>query len=283
MALSDSGKGGETKKILILFHSGSGSTRTVSEVFRKKLSKSYTVDMIQVSPNPDYQVLSKYDFLLFGFPTYHCRPSTSIMEYVGNMPSIGSLQTAFVFTTCGLYTGNGLRMLIKKLQEKRIITIGYLEIRGPASDGALLYPSSLLFMFEYEKRAGEKIEKAVSGIEDSLRSHTTESRIPAYKWYVPINNVGSFFGERVYNGYRDGLCILSDVCTNCNLCVKNCERGCWTKGEEQPSFTPMNCEFCLECVHNCPKKAIIFSEKMKGKPRLNKAFYRRLKAGLLGD
>jgi len=136
MSPSHSQEDGDNRKVLILFHSGSGSTRTISEVFREKLSESYTVDMIQVGSSVNY---------------------------------------------------------------------------------------------------------------------------------------------------RDRLHILGDRCTNCNLCVENCERGSWVEGEERPSFNPMNCEFCLECVHNCPKKAIIFSEKMKDRPRLNKAFYRKLKTGLLGD
>ena len=37
------------------------------------------------------------------------------------------------------------------------------------------------------------------------------------------------------------------------------------------------CEFCLKCVHNCPVKAIIFSEKMKDKLRLDRKFYNKLK------
>jgi len=52
-------------------------------------------------------------------------------------------------------------------------------------------------------------------------------------------------------------------------------------GEEKPSFNPENCEFCLKCVHNCPKDAIIFSPRMKDKPRLNRSFYRKKKEKLL--
>jgi len=136
-------------------------------------------------------------------------------------------------------------------------------------------------MFKYEKRAKREIEASVSEIGSLLRSRTSEPKIPLYKWYVPINNVASFFGQKVYSGYRDGLHVLGDRCINCNLCVENCERGCWTEGEEQPSFNPANCELCLRCVHHCPQKAIVFSEKMKDKPRLDNTFYRELKADLL--
>ena len=283
LAPSNIQEDGDNRKVLILFHSGSGSTRTISEVFRKKLSESYTVDMIQVGRSVNYQIISDYDFLLFGFPTYYCRPSTSMLEFVDNMPSDGSRKTAFVFTTCGMYTGNSLRILIRKLQERSVVATGYLEIRGPASDGVLLYPSSFHLGYEYEKKAKKKIEKAVSDMDDLIHSQSPQPRTPAYRWYVPINDVVNFFGEKVYNGYRDRLHIPGDICTNCNLCVKNCERGCWAEGKEQPSFNPMNCEFCLECVHNCPENTIIFSEKMKDRPRLNKALYQKLKTGLLGD
>ena len=281
MTISDDQRNGGTRKVLIICHSGSGSTKTISELFRKKLSELYAVDMVQVGPNPNYQILSDYDFLLFGFPTYHGRPSTSMMEYVDNMPRLRAPQMTFVFTTCGLYTGNSMRILITRLWEKNVIAAGHLQVRGPASDGVLLYPPQISLMVKYEKKAGEKVTRAVSDISRLLNLQTTEPSKPTPKWYVPLNGVVNFFGERAYHRYRDGLHILGDECTNCNLCVKNYERGCWLAGQDRPSFKPMNCEFCLECVHNCPQQAIVFSEKMRDKPRSNRRFYRGLKAGLL--
>lgn len=273
----------ENRRILILYHSGSGSTRTIGEVLQEKLSRSHRVDMIRVSPDFDYQSLSHYDFILCGFPTYHCQPSTSMLEFVDGIPSIDTPRSCFVFTTCGLYAGNSLRVLIKELVAKNIITTGYTQIRGPASDGVLLYPSSLSLMFRYQKRARQKMEKAASAIGTLMSSHVSTLRIPAYKWYVPINNVLTNLGEKKYGKYRDNLHVLSDRCTNCNVCVKNCQRNCWTEGEESPSFTPANCEFCLGCVHGCPHKAIVFSDNMKDKPRLNRAFYGKLKQEMLAD
>ncbi len=172
--LSNGQDGGNSYKMLILFHSGSESTKTVGEVFRHKLSKSYTVDMVQVSPDLDHQIIFDYDFLLSGSPTYHCRPSTSMTDFIDRMPGLDSPKMAFALITCGLYTGNCLRILIQRLWEKNIITVGHLQVRGPASDGALLFPSWLSPMFKYEKNTRKKIEESVSEIGDLSRAQTSE-------------------------------------------------------------------------------------------------------------
>jgi len=269
------------KKILIIYHSGSGSTKTISEVFKEKLSQFYKVDLLQARFDFNYQRLFDYDFFVLGFPTYHCAPSNSMLEFVNKIPEVNPSKNAFVFTTYGLYTGNSLRIFTKKLFQKRIITIGYAQIRGPASDGVLLFPSFISSMFRYEKRAKQKIERFVVEIRKLINSPTSKLKVPRYKWYVLINNLFKYFGETQYNKYKDRLHILEDRCINCNLCVKSCINGCWTEEENHPSFNPTNCEFCLKCVHNCPEKAIVFSDNMKDKPRLNGKFYRNLKQELI--
>ena len=99
-------------------------------------------------------------------------------EFVYRLPRLNLPKTAFVFTTCGLYTGNSLRILIKQLLEKNIVAGGYVEIRGPASDGALMFPSWLSLMFNYERKARQKIEGAVSEIGRLLRSrHWAEGSV----------------------------------------------------------------------------------------------------------
>ena len=183
--------------------------------------------------------------------------------------------------TCGLYLGNAMRILAKKLYEKNIVPLGYERFRGPGSDGALLFPSFIKFMFSYESSVKKKIEGVISDIEVGLQVEAKRPKIPVYKWYVPINNIFSHFGEKSYKRYSRNIYVISDRCKNCNTCVKGCIRGCWKEGEEIPSFDPENCERCLKCVHNCPAMAIAFSKAMVDRPRLNRKFYIDLKESLL--
>ncbi|MCK5050267.1 MAG: EFR1 family ferrodoxin [Candidatus Cloacimonetes bacterium] len=269
------------KKVLVLYHSGSGSTKLISEVLSERLSETCEIDISQISSSFDYQQIENYDLLIFGFPTYSCQPSLSMKEFVDRMPFFQKQVKALVFTTCALYSGNTLRILIKKLDKKNVVTINYFQFIGPASDGALLFPKLSSRIFQYEKKINAKILKAVNVISKTLNSSKAKLRIPAYKWYVPLNNILLYFGELSYKKYKSRMHIIKERCINCNICVNNCPRNCWESREIIPAFDPHNCEFCLKCIHNCPQNAIIFSDKMKDNRRLNISFYNELKRNIL--
>ncbi len=273
------------KKIAIIHHSGSGSTRTVGEIFAELLSEKRNVDLVDILPinfDFDYSSLYKYDLLIFGTPTFNCSPSRSMLEFAEKMPPFDIPKRGFLYTTYALYTGNCIRTLAKSLKEKSVITAGYTAIRGPGSDGALFFPSFDRF-FNYEKRVKEKIERAISEMEEIIVSPEVKPKTPIFKWYAPLNYPNQYFGEKSFYKTRNRIKILKDRCTNCNSCVKNCIRGCWVEGDDFPKYTPANCEFCLRCIHNCPKLAIVFSEKMWDKPRLNRKFYLGMKEAILSQ
>lgn len=257
--------------ILILYHSGAGSTKLTSEIIASQLKGELDVDILHINFNFNYKKLYDYDFLIFGFPTYHCEPSTSMMDFIKQIPKLEKPIKAFFFTSYALYTGNCLRIFYQELNKRNFEILGCFQFRSPASDGVLMFSSRLNFMFRFEKNYSNHIKKVVSEIKNF--KHLKKIRKPIYKWYVPLNEIAKYFGEREYDKMRNKMHIVTDLCTNCDLCVINCERNCWTSNELLPNFEPDNCEFCLECIHKCPKKAIIYSEKMKGKPRLNKKFF----------
>lgn len=278
------------KKILIAYHSGSGSTRTICEVLKEKLSIDFNVELHSVC-SFDKSLLPKFDFIIIGFPTYHCQPSKSIMEFVDSLSPLETAKNAVVLATYGLYSGNSIRILAKELLKKNIFTVNYLGIRGPASDGVLMAPSWLSFMFNYEKSCLTKIEYTVDMVKKFIKVKTLQAnvKIPSYKWYVPLNNILRFFGERSYENLKESISVDAHRCNNCGLCIKSCDRQCWSNNETEgksptkttPSFNCQNCEFCLRCIHICPYRGIKFNDKMIEMPRLNKKFYDDLKKRLL--
>ncbi|MHA1331988.1 MAG: EFR1 family ferrodoxin, partial [Candidatus Hodarchaeales archaeon] len=252
------------KKVAIIYHSGSGSTETVSQVIKKKLLDSCIVKLFKMNLNFQYQLLMEFDILIFGFPTYMGKPSTTATDFLEGIPVFEKPKKAFVFTTFGLFSGNCLRFFIKGLSKKNIIVEDFMPIRGPASDGAILLPTKTPLMFSYFNfiwSGRKRIDKFVRKIKTSPEKTRKKSKMPFYRWYVPINNIHNYLGTWNNNRLKRKIHILTDRCNNCNWCVINCIRGCWSEGEKFPSFNPQNCELCMKCIHNCPQRAIIYNDK----------------------
>ncbi|MCP3923883.1 MAG: hypothetical protein GY714_14995 [Desulfobacterales bacterium] len=271
------------KKILILYHSGSGSTRLIGEIFGKKLLKEHHVDISEISKGFSYGIIDDYDFVIIGFPTYHCEPSNVVVEFVEKMPFFENPKKIFVYTTCGIYGGNGIRNLIKLLLKKNLVTTDYEVIVGPASDVSLMFSTSLskflskiTYVLRYQVTALWKINTKVSIINKKIKSSKIKLKLPFYKWYVPLNDIAKYFGEKKYDKYKDNIHLIEGRCTNCNICISGCVSNCWHNGNAYPEYKSDNCEFCLKCIHHCPDKAIAFSDGMKDKMRLNRKFYKRL-------
>ena len=96
------------EKIAFLYHSGAGCTKTTAEILAKKLEKVFDIDIKHI--DYDYSLLSSYDVVILGFPTYHCEPSGSMMDFIQKIPIFENSIKAFIFTTYGLYRSEERRV-----------------------------------------------------------------------------------------------------------------------------------------------------------------------------
>jgi flavodoxin/ferredoxin len=263
------------RKVLILYHSGAGSTKTIAEIYYKEL-KSYRIDISSINLDYEYKKLQSYEVLIFAFPTYHCSPSASMMTFIRNMPAFDKPKKAFAFTTCGLYAGNTLREFIKKCSAKNINVNGYATYRAPATDGVLLLPP-IPFMFDYEKNIAYKIKEDIKKLDVIIKADTNKVECPAFKLYTLLNYPNRALGR----AYKHKFTLLEKDCINCSKCVDNCIQKCWHKTEKYPRYEAEKCESCFKCIHHCPKEAIILTVKTKKKIKLNEKFYSDLKEKII--
>ncbi len=264
------------KQVLILYHSGAGSTKTIAEIFYKLLRK-YSTDIVAINLDFEYKRLENYELLIFAFPTYHCSPSISMSEFIRNMPVYEVPKKAYALTTYGLYPGNTLREFSKMCQSRNINICGYTGYRSPATDGALLL-SHITFMFNYEKRIINKLKTDIQLVEDIILDRVYRPSYPPFKLYSIFNYPNKVLGKR----HKHRFSVLAEHCINCNKCISNCMRKCWS-GQELPQHSVQNCEFCFRCVHHCPTSAIVLSTKTYKKSKLNESFYIKLKEKILED
>ncbi len=263
------------QKILILYHSGAGSTKTIADVY-SILLKEYQTDILPVSLSFDYTLIGRYDLLVFCFPCYHCDVSKLMKEFLERMPEQPQPTKAFAFLTYGLYAGNAIRNFIKKCRSKKIHVENYADYRAPATDGTLLLPS-FRFMYRYEKNVSGNILKDIEKIKKILSGERSTRKLPRFKLYTLLNYPNEILGKKS----KPRIKVRKEVCTNCHLCVNRCPRGCWTAGTSYPVFDPVACDSYYKCIHHCPREALVFSEKTIRKKKLNPAFYKEWKEKIL--
>ncbi len=266
----------ERKDFLLVYYSGSGSTKAISEVFKRKLSRlGFKFEMIDLNIHTKPQVIDDFDYIVFGTPTYHCSPPKTVTEFIDKLSYQNTLKKIFIFATYGLYPGNNIRTIAKKLLSKNIICVGSAGFKGPAADSTMMLPQWIGLMYRYERRIKPKLETAVKQIEETFLSKDIEQKIPVFKWYVPLDYIpNQIFARRKFNNvYRNQLELITDRWDGSMI---QCPRNCWTVSKGQVAYDPSNCEFCLRCIHRTANKAVVFSDKMKDRPRLDPEFYAKI-------
>ncbi len=53
---------------------------------------------------------------------------------------------------------------------------------------------------------------------------------------------------------------VSDACTGCGKCVRECPAGVLELKDGKPSWKTKECDFCLHCLHTCPQFAVSYGK-----------------------
>ena len=102
-------------KMLVLYYSGVGNTKRVSEVIASNLSIEYIVDIYSIENLPNTFSFDNYKAMVIGFPTIHSSPAKPINIFLDKLDKLKKPIVAYIFTTFGLYSCNTLRILAKSV------------------------------------------------------------------------------------------------------------------------------------------------------------------------
>lgn len=241
------------KPLLIIYFSGVGNTKYVAEQI-KKCSVKTKSELYSIENLPSDFSIDKYSAVIIGTPTYHSEPSELLTKYIKSL-NLNRRIPAFIFTTCGLYSENCLRILAKECIEHNIIPIHSARYRCSATDGILLTPF-MDYWFKNEKNIDIKIKKDFSIFINKLKSHS-KLDVPKLKWYTILNypnkQLGKFITFPIY--------IHKEKCMKCGKCQKNCPKGTIIINEGYPEIVKDECINCYRCIHHCPTLALSLSKK----------------------
>ncbi|MDF2613962.1 MAG: 4Fe-4S ferredoxin [Clostridia bacterium] len=256
-------------KILILYHSGVGNTKLVAEVLNNKLRELFETKIIAVEKLSNEFVVDNYDGYVIGFPTYHAHPSGSIIKFIDNADSLSKKKPAYIYTTCGWYSGNALRIFAKKCIRKNIIPTSNRSFRCTATDGVLLFPF-INSLFTFEKNLVQKIEREAERIKKEFIRESYRPNLPRFKLYSILNFPNKKIGQLI----TLKIFLHKENCSRCGKCIKNCNMNAMKPNNANfPLFDKDNCEKCYRCIHHCPNKALSLFKRKVPEKQLSEGFF----------
>lgn len=240
------------KPFLILYFSGVGNTRSIAEeLYRYASIISTSIYSVEKLPN-DFDI-NNYSAIILGTPTYHSEPAKPLMDFLATVNPNRKIP-AFIFTTCGLYSENCLRILAKECMKHNIIPIHSASYRCSATDGILLTPF-IEYWFKNERELLSKTRKDLRIFITRLKSHS-KSDIPSPKWYTPLNYPNKMLGKMT----TFPIYLHKDKCTKCGKCQNNCPQSAVTQKNGYPNIDKNKCINCYRCIHRCPTLALSLSK-----------------------
>lgn len=244
---------------MIFYYSGCGNSRFIAKSIAESLNdKLVFIPEAQREGKFEYN-LAENETLGFVYPIYSWRPPHLVEEFVNDLKINGKPSYVWTAVTCGDNVGE-----TEKIFRKELGTIG-LNL-----DGAFCFkmPNTYVNMVgmsvDEPEIANEKIAKAkekLPKVIDLIKQHAKYSdMIKGGLSSFKSNVIGSGF----YKWASDKPFFSTDDCISCGMCAKVCPLQNITLENGRPVWHG-NCNTCDACYHYCPKNAIQYGKKTKGK------------------
>ena len=248
----------EFKNVRIVYFSGTGGTKRVADAFEKELKdrgceaavKNLGASIEEKKSAPAEPAWQKADLNIIIYPVYAADAPRPVYEWVRSTTGEAAGEKTAVISVSGGGEGwpnTGCRQdLCKALEERGFQVVYDRMLCMPANVLAQESDHAIMWMLRV-------IPQKVSGILDELLAgkvkRTGHKKGPLMRWMSKSEQANSGkFGQSLK---------VSDDCTRCGWCVRNCptQNISITGPSEKPKFSD-RCIICTRCFYGCPAKAI---------------------------
>ena len=243
---------------MILYFSGTGNSKYVAKRIADVLGDEIVNlnDRIKAS---DTSPIETGERLIVVTPTYAWRIPRVVRDWLRKTELRGAKQVWFVMT-CGSEIGNADRYNRELCTEKAISCMGTAQI---------VMPENYIAMFNVppKEQAKSIVEQAEPELQKVLTRLKAGQEFPPPRETLydrlmsgPVNPVFYRFFVKA-EAFR-----ATDACIGCGKCVELCPLSNIHLENGKPLWGK-NCTHCMACICYCPKEAIEYGKKSRGKPR----------------
>ena len=243
---------------MILCFSGTGNSKYVAQRIADALDDALVNlnDRIKAS---DTSSVETGERVIIVTPTYAWRIPRVVRDWLRKTELRGAKQVWFVMT-CGSEIGNADKYNRELCAEKAISCMGTAQI---------VMPENYIAMFNapQKEQARSIVGQAEPALQKVLAQLKAGQEFPPprenlYDRFMsgPVNPVFYRFFVKA-DAFR-----ATDACIGCSKCVELCPLNNIRLENGKPVWGK-NCTHCMACICYCPKEAIEYGKKSKGKPR----------------
>ena len=243
---------------MIFCFSGTGNSRYIAQRIAEALQKT-VIDLNARIKDNDTTTVDTGNDVLMVTPTYAWRIPKIVSEWMAKTKWTGAKRIWFVMD-CGSEIGNAAKYNRQLAAQKHLRYMGTAQI---------IMPENYIAMFNapQKEQARSIVEQAEPALQKVLAQLKAGQEFPPprenlYDRFMsgPVNPVFYRFFVKA-DAFR-----ATDACIGCGKCVELCPLNNIRLENGKPVWGK-DCTHCMACICYCPKEAIEYGKKSKGKPR----------------
>ena len=243
---------------MVLYYSGTGNSKFIA----KCIASALETDCLNLNERikaEDTSSVQTEENVILVTPTYAWRIPHIVSDWLEKVDLVSAKRIWFVMD-CGSEIGNAAKYNRQLAVQKHLHYMGTAQI---------IMPENYIAMFnapqkEQAKSIVEQAEPALQKVLTQLRAGQEFSppRDNLYDRLMsgPVNPVFYRFFVKA-DAFR-----ATDACIGCGKCVELCPLNNIHLESGRPVWGK-NCTHCMACICYCPKEAIEYGKKSRGKPR----------------
>ena len=243
---------------MVLYFTGTGNSRYLARRIAEGLDMPLCDLNTCIKAGDTAPVQTGQDVVLVT-PTYAWRIPRVVSQWLGNTELTGAERIWFVMD-CGSEIGNAAKYNQQLAAQKHLRYMGTAQI---------IMPENYIAMFNAPQ--AEQARRIVEQAEPALQKALAQVR--AGQEFSPLR-------DTLYDRFMSGLVNpafyrffvkadafrATDVCIGCGKCVERCPLNNIRLENGKPVWGK-HCTHCMACICYCPKEAIEYGKKSRGKPR----------------